>query len=73
MPPYIDHSYVCFACKGGRGQRKQRQAEERLRPYIGRVDPGKTLVKSSAFSKMSHVQISPRPITSVLFASSPTC
>ncbi|XP_052475836.1 SPARC-like protein 1 [Carassius gibelio] len=25
--------------KGGRAQRKQRQAEEKLRPYLGRVDP----------------------------------
>lgn len=27
--------------QGGRALRKQREAEERLTPYIGRVDPGK--------------------------------
>lgn len=31
-------------CKGGRAQRKQRQAEEKLRPYLGRVDPGETVI-----------------------------
>lgn len=34
---------VCV-CKGGRAQRKQRQAEEKLRPYLGRVDPGETVI-----------------------------
>lgn len=33
-------TYV-FVAQGGRAQHKQRQAEERLTPYIGRVDPGK--------------------------------
>ncbi|XP_030296995.1 SPARC-like protein 1 [Sparus aurata] len=30
-----------FTAMGGRAQRKQRQAEESLRPYIGRVEPEK--------------------------------
>lgn len=30
-----------FVVQGGRAQRRQRQADERLRPYIGRVEPGK--------------------------------
>ncbi len=33
---------ICV-CKGGRAQREQRQAEEKLRPYLGRVDPGETV------------------------------
>ena len=34
---------VC-SVQGGRAQRRQRQAEESLGPYIGRVKPGKTSV-----------------------------
>lgn len=29
--------------QGGKAQRRQRQAEENLKPYIGRVEPSKTL------------------------------
>ncbi|XP_060943742.1 SPARC [Limanda limanda] len=34
-------SLHAFAAMGGRAQRRQRQAEESLRPYIGRVEPEK--------------------------------
>ncbi|KAM9804132.1 SPARC [Neosynchiropus ocellatus] len=35
----IHHTYIVT---GGRAQRRQRQAEETLKPYVGRVEPGET-------------------------------
>lgn len=42
--------FMCVCVyKGGRAQRKQRQAEEKLRPYLGRVDPGETVIQWHLF------------------------
>ncbi|XP_013855416.1 SPARC-like protein 1 [Austrofundulus limnaeus] len=43
------HSYSAL---GGRAQRRQRQADERLRPYIGRVEPEKLCELLSCYSPM---------------------